>query len=66
MLILKASWKNRMLDFYSEIKSKVFRWFTEWIYKSSADLSISLFIYKIAVSSKLDKKYDDLFMIQMG
>ena len=46
-----------MLDFHSKnIETKVLWRFTELIYKSNKELSISSFIYKIKVGSKLSKK----------
>ena len=39
-----------MLDFQTEVLSR----FTEWIYKSTEDLSISLIIYTFEVGSKLN------------
>ena len=40
------------------------RRFTKRIYKSTEDLSISLFICKFEVGSKLDKDVDNLSMIR--
>ena len=46
-----------MLDFHSkETIAKVLSKFTEWFYKFTEDLSISLLLYKIEVGSKLDEK----------
>ena len=51
------TWRDRRLGFYSkEIKLKDLCRFTEWIYKSTKDLSFSLIIHKIKVGSKLDLK----------
>ena len=46
-----------MLHFHSKtIKPKFFSTFTEEIYKSMEDISISSLVYKIDEGSKLDEK----------
>ena len=56
-----------MYDYHSkEIKSKVLRKFSEWIFKSSKSVSIQLLIYNNERDLKLDKNIDDLSIILIG